>query len=111
MSLSLKPGGARPLSARESEVRARFEECWANAGAKSGASKGQVHFAGRQLQSLITALRKSEKASALPANANDALFLVKSWGVPDGDLEHYTVEKEKMRVWWITEVLGYQGHL
>ena len=109
--MSLKPGGPRPASARETEVRTRFEECWAAAGSKSGASKGQVHYGGRQLQSLITALRKSEKASALPANANDALFLVKSWGVPDGELEHYTVDKEKMKTWWINEVLGYQGHL
>jgi hypothetical protein len=109
--MSLKPGGPRPASARETEVRSRFEECWAAAGSKSGASKGQVHYGGRELQSLITALRRSEKASALPANANDALFLVKSWGVPDGELEHYTVEKEKMKTWWINEVLGYQGHL
>jgi hypothetical protein len=109
--MSLKPGGPRPVSARESEVRARFEECWAAAGAKTGAGKGEVRYGGRQLQALITALRKSERASALPANANDALFLVKSWGVADGDLEHYVVEKEKMKAWWTNEVLGYQGHL
>ena len=63
--MSLKPGGPRPVSARESEVRARFEECWAAAGAKTGAGKGEVRYGGRQLQALITALRKSERASAI----------------------------------------------
>ena len=98
MALVSKPGGPRPVSLREGEVRSRFEVCWNAAGNKSGAHKGSVLYSGRGLQSLITALRRAEKGPTAPAaTANDALFLVKSWGVPDGELEHYAVEKEKVR--------------
>ena len=88
---------SRMPTPREQEVKARFEAIWAAAGQKTGASAGKVLYGGRGLQTLITNLRKSESPNAQPATANDALFLVKQWGVPDGELEHYAVEKDKVR--------------
>ena len=94
--ISLKPGGPRESSARHLEVRGKFDELWREAQVKMGAQKGKVLYGGRHLQNLITALRRAEHGRERPqATANDALFLVKSWGVPDGDLEHYAVDKEK----------------
>jgi hypothetical protein len=93
----------------EAELRAvkrQFDEIWdANVGPRG------LHYGARKLEQFVTMLRKAHYGpAATPANGNDALFLLKQWGVPDGELEHHFIERERLREWWTHEVFGYQGH-
>ena len=90
------------------ELRKQFDELFALH--SKGAHLGKLTYAGRKLEKFMTALRRARDPNAPEATGNDALFLLKGvWAIPDADIDHYFVDQEKMRDWWVNEVFGYQG--